>query len=113
VSYSLLWRRVVVADILAIAAGFVLRALAGCVATDIYLSRWFVTVTACGAIFLVAKRYSELREHAGFRCRARRCGVTRARPCVYSRRGGNDREHRVYLLGRHPALAPVLVRPFR
>jgi len=63
-SYSLLWRRVVVADILAIAAGFVLRALAGGVATDIYLSRWFVIVTGCCAIFLVAaKRYAELREN--------------------------------------------------
>jgi decaprenyl-phosphate phosphoribosyltransferase len=62
-SYSLWWRRVVVADILAIAAGFVLRALAGGVATDVYLSRWFVIVTACGAIFLVAaKRYAELHE---------------------------------------------------
>jgi decaprenyl-phosphate phosphoribosyltransferase len=65
-SYSLWWRRVVVADILAIASGFVLRALAGGVATDIYLSRWFVIVTASCAVFLVAaKRYAELREHAG------------------------------------------------
>jgi decaprenyl-phosphate phosphoribosyltransferase len=62
-SYSLWWRRVVVADILAIAAGFVLRALAGGVATDIYLSRLFIIVTACCAVFLVAaKRYAELRE---------------------------------------------------
>jgi decaprenyl-phosphate phosphoribosyltransferase len=62
-SYSLWWRRLVVVDILAIAAGFVLRTVAGGVATDIYLSRWFVIVTACGAIFLVAaKRYAELRE---------------------------------------------------
>lgn len=62
-SYSLWLRRVAVADILAIAAGFVLRAIAGGVATDIYLSRWFVIVTACFAIFLVtAKRYAELRE---------------------------------------------------
>jgi decaprenyl-phosphate phosphoribosyltransferase len=65
-SYSLWLRRVVVFDILAIAAGFVLRAIAGGVATDIYLSRWFVIVTACCAIYLVAaKRYAELREHAG------------------------------------------------
>jgi decaprenyl-phosphate phosphoribosyltransferase len=65
-SYSLWWRRVVVIDILAIAGGFVLRALAGGVATDIYLSRWFVIVTGCCAIFLVAaKRYAELREHSG------------------------------------------------
>jgi decaprenyl-phosphate phosphoribosyltransferase len=62
-----LWlRRVVVLDILAIAAGFVLRAIAGGVATDIYLSRWFVIVTASCAIYLVAgKRYAELREHPG------------------------------------------------
>jgi len=65
-SYSLWWRRVVVLDILAIAAGFVLRALAGGVATDIYLSRWFVLVTAFCAIYLVAaKRLAELREHDG------------------------------------------------
>ena len=64
-SYSLWLRRVVVLDILVVAAGFVLRAIAGGVATDIYLSRWFVIVTACCAIYLVAgKRYAELREHA-------------------------------------------------
>jgi decaprenyl-phosphate phosphoribosyltransferase len=65
-SYSMWWRRVVIVDILAIAAGFVLRALAGGVATDIYLSRYFVLVTAFCAIFLVsAKRFAELREHSG------------------------------------------------
>lgn len=66
VSYSLWLRRVVVVDMLVISAGFVLRALAGGVATDIYLSRWFVIVTGCCAIYLVAaKRYAELRERAG------------------------------------------------
>jgi decaprenyl-phosphate phosphoribosyltransferase len=70
-AYSLWLRRIVVLDILAIAAGFVLRAIAGGVATDIYLSRWFVIVTACCAIFLVAaKRYAELRESAGATARA-------------------------------------------
>ena len=65
-SYSMWLRRVFIADILAISAGFVLRALAGGVATDIYLSRWFVIVTASCAIFLVAaKRYAELREQDG------------------------------------------------
>jgi decaprenyl-phosphate phosphoribosyltransferase len=64
-SYSLWLRHVVIVDILAIAGGFVLRAIAGGVATDIYLSRWFVIVTACCAVYLVAaKRYAELREHA-------------------------------------------------
>ena len=62
-SYSLLWRSVVVADMLAIAGGFVLRPLAGSAATDIHLSRWFMIVTASGAVFLVAgKRYAELRD---------------------------------------------------
>ncbi|HEY4894782.1 MAG TPA: decaprenyl-phosphate phosphoribosyltransferase [Solirubrobacteraceae bacterium] len=62
-SYSMWLRRVFVLDILVIAAGFVLRALAGGVATDIYLSRWFVLVTASCAVFLVAaKRFAELRE---------------------------------------------------
>ncbi len=62
-SYSLLWRRVVVADIAAIAAGFLLRAVAGGAATDIALSRWFLLVTSWCAVFLVAgKRYGELGE---------------------------------------------------
>jgi len=60
-SYSLWWRRVIVADMLAIAGGFVLRAAAGGAATDVPLSRWFLVVTSCGAIFVVAgKRYAEL-----------------------------------------------------
>jgi decaprenyl-phosphate phosphoribosyltransferase len=81
VSYSLWWRNVAGLDILAIAAGFVLRALAGGVATDVYLSRWFVLVTASCAIFLVAaKRYAELRERA-----AR--PPTRATLARYSERG--------------------------
>jgi decaprenyl-phosphate phosphoribosyltransferase len=62
VSYSLWWRNIVVLDIVAIAAGFILRAAAGGAATDVYLSRWFVIVTGCCAVFLVAaKRYAELR----------------------------------------------------
>jgi len=62
-SYSIWWRGIVALDLLAIAAGFVLRPLAGGVASDIYLSRWFVLVTGFGAIFLVAaKRFSELRD---------------------------------------------------
>jgi decaprenyl-phosphate phosphoribosyltransferase len=65
VGYSLWLRRIVVLDVLVVAAGFVIRALAGGVATDIYISRWFVIVTACCAVFLVAaKRYAELRAHS-------------------------------------------------
>jgi decaprenyl-phosphate phosphoribosyltransferase len=61
-SYTLWWRQIAVADLAAVASGFILRALAGAVATDVAVSRWFLTVTSFGALFLVAgKRYSELR----------------------------------------------------
>ena len=61
-SYTLWWRQVAVADIAAVASGFILRALAGAVATDVAVSRWFLAVTSFGALFLVAgKRYAELR----------------------------------------------------
>jgi decaprenyl-phosphate phosphoribosyltransferase len=62
-SYTLWWRDVAVADIAAVAGGFVLRALAGGVATSVAVSRWFLIVTSFGALFLVAgKRYAELRD---------------------------------------------------
>ncbi len=62
-SYTLWWRSVAVADIAAIAGGFILRALGGGVATSIPVSRWFLLVTSFGALFLVTgKRYAELRE---------------------------------------------------
>jgi decaprenyl-phosphate phosphoribosyltransferase len=61
VSYTVWWRHVAIADIAAVAAGFVLRALAGGVATAVPLSRWFLIVTSFGALFLVAaKRFAEL-----------------------------------------------------
>jgi decaprenyl-phosphate phosphoribosyltransferase len=60
-SYTLWWRSIAVADIAAVAGGFVLRALAGGVATSVPVSRWFMLVTSFGALFLVAgKRYAEL-----------------------------------------------------
>jgi decaprenyl-phosphate phosphoribosyltransferase len=62
-SYTLWWRSIAVADIAAIAGGFVLRALAGGVATGVPVSRWFLLVTSFGALFLVTgKRYAELRQ---------------------------------------------------
>jgi decaprenyl-phosphate phosphoribosyltransferase len=63
-SYTLWWRSVAVADIAAVSGGFVLRALAGGVAVDVTVSRWFLAVTSFGALFLVAgKRYAELRTY--------------------------------------------------
>jgi len=53
-----------VLDLACVAAGFVLRAVAGGVASAIPISTWFLTVTAASAMFIVAgKRYSELVTH--------------------------------------------------
>jgi decaprenyl-phosphate phosphoribosyltransferase len=62
VSYTLVWRHVRLLDIGAIAGGFVLRAAAGGAAAPVALSRSFLFVVACVAVFVAgAKRYAELR----------------------------------------------------
>jgi decaprenyl-phosphate phosphoribosyltransferase len=61
ISYTWLWRRLLIVDIVAIAGGFVLRALAGGVAAPVALSRWFVLVVSSAALFVAgAKRNAEL-----------------------------------------------------
>jgi len=61
-SYTLVWRHVIVFDIFAVAGGFVLRAVAGGVAAPVTLSRWFLLVVTSSAVFVAAaKRYAELR----------------------------------------------------
>ncbi len=66
ISYSVLWRRVVVLDVVAIACGFVLRAVAGGVAAPVTLSRWFVAVITFSALSVATgKRMAELRRTAG------------------------------------------------
>ena len=48
-------------DLVAVAAGFLLRAVAGGIASAILISPWFLTVTFCAALFMISgKRYSEL-----------------------------------------------------
>jgi decaprenyl-phosphate phosphoribosyltransferase len=60
-SYSICWRRIVVADVVAVAGGFVVRAIGGGVATGIALSYSFLIVTsACALMIVVGKRYAEL-----------------------------------------------------
>jgi len=51
-SYTLIWRHILVLDVIAIAGGFVLRAVAGGVAAPVGLSRWFVLVVTCVAVFI-------------------------------------------------------------
>ncbi len=61
-SYTIFWRYVPLLDVGAIAGGFVLRAVAGGVAAPVALSRWFILVITCAAVFVAAgKRYSEFR----------------------------------------------------
>ena len=60
-SYTLVWRHLIVFDIFAVAGGFVLRAVAGGVAAPVTLSRWFLLVVTSSAVFVAAaKRYAEL-----------------------------------------------------
>jgi decaprenyl-phosphate phosphoribosyltransferase len=60
-SYSIVWRRLVIVDLLAVAAGFVLRVGAGAAATGVALPASLTAVTMALALFLVAgKRHGEL-----------------------------------------------------
>lgn len=60
-SYNAGLRRVAVVDLLVVASGFVLRAVAGAVAVDVPMSTWFVLCVSFGALFVVAgKRFAEL-----------------------------------------------------
>ena len=61
-SYSLWLKHEPVIDLVAVAAGFVLRALAGAASTGIPTSSWFLVVVSLGSLFMVAgKREAELR----------------------------------------------------
>ena len=62
-SYSLWGKHVAVLDLAMVAAGFVLRTVAGAVAVDVPISVWFFIVASFGSLFVVAgKRYSEMVE---------------------------------------------------
>jgi decaprenyl-phosphate phosphoribosyltransferase len=59
-AYSAWLKHQAVIDIAAVAAGFVLRAIAGGVATGVALSDWFLIVAGAGSLFMVTgKRYAE------------------------------------------------------
>jgi decaprenyl-phosphate phosphoribosyltransferase len=62
VLYTLFLKHVPVLDLAMVASGFLLRAIAGGVASNIPLSQWFLLVASFGSFFMVAgKRYSELK----------------------------------------------------
>jgi decaprenyl-phosphate phosphoribosyltransferase len=60
-SYTYWLKHQAVVDIVVVASGFVVRAVAGIVGTDIPLSDWYLIVASFGSLFLVAgKRSTEL-----------------------------------------------------
>src|SRR5579875_1095825 len=60
-SYSMLWRAVPILELVALAGGFVLRALAGGAAGPTPLSVWFLLVVSSAAVFAATgKRLGEL-----------------------------------------------------
>ena len=62
-TYSKIWKHIAVVDLIAVAGGFVVRAIAGAAATHVPMSSWFVLSTTFGSLFIVTgKRYAELRE---------------------------------------------------
>lgn len=62
-AYSLWLKHEAVIDLATVAAGFVLRAIAGGVAVGVEISPWFLIVAASGSLFMVTgKRHSEMLE---------------------------------------------------
>ena len=73
--YSTFLKHMVIIDVLTIAAGFVLRAVAGAVAVNVPISHWLLVCTTLLALFLVlSKRRHELTLLAG--------GATEHRPIL-------------------------------
>jgi 4-hydroxybenzoate polyprenyltransferase len=60
-AYSLVLKHVVIVDVLALSAGFVLRAIAGALVIHVYISEWLLVCTTLLALFLgLAKRRNEI-----------------------------------------------------
>ena len=60
ISYCLWLKNEPIIDIVAVASGFALRAIAGGVAASVVLSDWFLIVASFGSLFIVAgKRHAE------------------------------------------------------
>jgi|SRR5581483_6473558 len=60
-AYTLFLKHEVILDVMAIAAGFVMRAMAGAYAIDVPISPWLYVVTGLGALFLaITKRRAEV-----------------------------------------------------
>jgi decaprenyl-phosphate phosphoribosyltransferase len=63
-TYSAIWKHIAVLDLIAVASGFVLRAIAGAVAVDVPMSKWFLLTITFASLFIVTgKRFAELRDY--------------------------------------------------
>ncbi len=72
-SYSVFLKHEPVFDIAAVAGGFFIRAVAGGLASGIYISQWFLIVAAGASLFVVAgMRYAEVRAGGSADAPARR-----------------------------------------
>jgi decaprenyl-phosphate phosphoribosyltransferase len=70
-TYSRWLKHVVILDLVAVAAGFVLRAIGGAAATGVPVSDWFFIVTSFGSLFVVTgKRQGEAGDLAEVEGRA-------------------------------------------
>jgi decaprenyl-phosphate phosphoribosyltransferase len=59
-AYSTVLKHLAVVELVAVALGFVLRAIAGGAATGVPLSQWFLVVASFGSLFMVVgKRFAE------------------------------------------------------
>lgn len=59
--YSLVLKRLIIADVLTISTGFVIRAVAGCLAINVFVSPWLIVCTFLLALFLaMTKRWYEM-----------------------------------------------------
>jgi len=60
-AYTLSLKHIAVIDVAAVAAGFVIRAVAGAAATHVPVSNWFLIVASAGSFFMVTgKRSAEM-----------------------------------------------------
>jgi decaprenyl-phosphate phosphoribosyltransferase len=63
-SYSAIWKHIAVLDLIAVASGFVFRAIGGAIAVDVPMSRWFLLTITFASLFIVTgKRFAELRDY--------------------------------------------------
>ena len=84
ISYSTWLKHVPVLEMMLVAAGFLLRPIAGAAATDVKVSQWFLIVASFGSLYMVAgKRTAEATEFGEGAAAHRR--ILEAYPIAYLR----------------------------